>query len=83
MKWARRSSYSWVPTVSMTSVASMQPTWAARSRRDAPGETGQEAGAEGVADAGRVGLALLLGAADLDRVLAGPLDAHAAARRGW
>src|SRR4051794_4013607 len=49
---------------------------------DAPGQTGEETGAEGVADAGGVGLELLVRGADLDRLVTGALDAHAARAEG-
>src|SRR5690606_1641966 len=49
---------------------------------DVPGQAGQEARAEGVADAGRVRLALLGRAADLHGLLAGPLAAAAARAAG-
>lgn len=81
MKWARRSG-----TPGADGLDDQGGEHAAHLRgtlqRDAPGQPGQESGAEGVAHPGRVRLALLLGAADLDRVLAGALDAHAAGAEG-
>ena len=75
------SSYSCVPTVSITYVASNDPTWQQRSG-GSPTRCRRGSRPERVADTGRVGLAVLVGAVDVDGRLAAALDHRALGPEG-